>query len=62
MIADIKKETFIDYLTKIQEELLLFRKELRTGNLDEWNAKAQLVFTASHIDAVKENLIRSMEK
>lgn len=61
MVNENKKKTFIERLIKIQDELLLFRKELRTGDLDEWNAKAQLVFTASHIEAVKENLKRSMK-
>lgn len=61
MIDPIKKCDFIDYLTEVQNNMLLFRKELKTGNLDEWNAKAQLVFTATHIDAVKENLKRSMK-
>lgn len=61
MVDPIKKRDFIDYLTKIQNNMLLFRKELRTNNLDEWNAKAQLVFTAAHMDAVKENLKRSMK-
>jgi hypothetical protein len=61
MIDPIKKCDFIDYLTEVQNNILLFRKELRTGNLDEWNAKAQLVFTAAHMDAVKQNLKRSMK-
>ncbi len=60
MIDPKTKQKFIHRLTEMQEEMLLFRKELRTGNLDEWNAKAQMVFTATHMDAVKENLERSM--
>ncbi|GAG68662.1 unnamed protein product [marine sediment metagenome] len=61
MLKKDRKIAFINRLTKIQKEMLLFRKELRIGNLDEWNAKAQLVFTAAHIDAIKENLRRSMK-
>jgi len=61
MVSNDKKLMFMKRLTEMQNEMLLFRKELRTGNLDEWNAKAQLVFTTTHIDAVKENLTRSLQ-
>jgi len=60
MVNKNRKIAFINQLTNMQKKMLLFRKELRTGNLDEWNAKAQMVFTSTHMDAVKENLRRSM--
>lgn len=61
-MIDIKiKKAFLERITEMQTELLLFRKELRTTNLDEWNAKAQMVFTHSHLEAVRQNLERSMK-
>ena len=59
-MTEAKIKAFLERITEIQNEFLLFRKELRTSNLDHWNAKAQLVFTHEHLEAVRKNLERSL--
>ena len=61
MMTPNKIAAFEEYVHEVQGQLLEFRKELRTKNDHQWNAKAQLVFVAEHLDCALRNLNRSLK-
>ena len=59
-MTNIEIKRFITYLTGVQNRMQTFRKGLSVKNDDEWNSKAQLVFTSEHIGCVKRNLTKAL--
>lgn len=51
----------ISQIKQHQKELTALRRTfVQTSPLDDWNAKAQMVFANKHLDAAIENLERTI--
>ena len=56
-----ERKSLITKIKRHQKDLLdLRRTYTQTSPLDDWNAKAQMVFANKHLDAAIENLRRQL--